>query len=68
MIKNTNRTNPGTVLLFSVILLLFFGGSSCGNQSGEKIEKQVSGFLNKSTEDDSEKGSDRGAGPDEIGP
>ena len=41
------------MLLFSVILLQFFGGSSCGNQSGEKIEKLVSGFLDKSTEDDS---------------
>jgi len=54
MIKKTTRTSPGQVLLFSMILLLFFGGSSCGNQSGEKIEKQVSGFLNKSTVDDTE--------------
>jgi len=54
MIKKINRTSPGPMLLFSIILLLFFGGSSCGNQSGEKTEGKSSGFLNKLTEDDSD--------------
>ena len=54
MIIKTKRTSPGPLLLFSVILLLFLGGSSCGNQSDEKKDGKIAGFLNKLTEDDSE--------------
>ena len=54
MIKKTYRIGLAPVLLFSVILLLFLGGSSCGNQSGKKTENQGCGFLNKLTEDDSD--------------
>ncbi len=54
MIKKPNRTILDPMLLFFVILLFSFGGSSCGNQSGEKVARQVRGIMNKSTDDDSE--------------
>ena len=54
MIKKPVKTGLDPILLFLVILLLAFGGSSCGNQSGEKGWSPGSGFLNKSTEDDSD--------------